>query len=622
MFDTEPPGTAASSQTITIQHDHATGTIIDGSTRGDGVWQIVEPLGWRHSQQIGIYVRGSRDRDANRPLIARTRTALEAAGFTVAEHIDDQWRPVAQRRSALDDRAEDRADNLTQRAGRAAAEAARRFDADHAITDGMTGEPVKLGHHSQRRHERDLERADAHRRAGTEASDYAAHLTDRAAGVQANAAYRANPRAMLRRIELLEVQRRGYDRALTGYSRTFRNNQGEIYHIDEYPPATGEHAERLRRDDARDAEEITYLQAELAAHHAAGSFVAWAPEHFQKDDGIKVSGHGWYRITRVNTKSASLDTNGQWPRTITWDKIAGRRRDGLQWDTPNGQPWPVELAQQVARWNNTAHRASLPSAQPGDETRHVRWAQRLVHGLPLHAADREVAAIAASITGTDEQRALAAAYLAVLERLNAGELVPAIAATLTPVNGTPAWRIPEHLDPQDRRAGPGWPHVNEQRFIEPGDLLVGYYEGVYGSQGSIVRQFCGPVAEVSTVRDRRERGEWVTITLTDGAAMEFRTVQHVLVHPAGTWEQPPPPAEGNATVRVYHIAGPAHGDWHEPIRTERITLDPDTFQTARTLARRIAAAEPRDTNRFARVTIHRDTDPDTHAFALQLPAAD
>lgn len=69
-------------------------------------------------------------------------------------------------------------------AGKAHGEAAGRHRAAQSMADHMTGEPVKIGHHSEGRHRRDIERLDGHMRAGIEADTRAKHHEDVAAGIQ------------------------------------------------------------------------------------------------------------------------------------------------------------------------------------------------------------------------------------------------------------------------------------------------------------------------------------------------------------------------------------------------------------------------------------------------------
>lgn len=529
--------------TLTVTHTHETGTVIEGTSKGDGVWEIVKPLGWRFSRHVGIYVRGSRDKDANRALIRRTVEALTAAEYPTTDSIDNDPRPAAVRRADAAERADDRADRLDARAERAAGEAVARRDASRRITDGIPfGQPVQpVGHHSRNAHLNALDRSQRHQEKSWEAADKARRAADGAAAVRSHASYRNNPRAIMRRIEKLETDRRAYARKLEGYTREQKNGRGEVIYRDTFQAATGDRAEDLTRWDARDAEEIEHLRGYLAELSASGEFTAWTPADFQAGDLANVGGD-WYTVTRINRKSVSVrnrfygDSGRSTP--VTFDEIHGRRRDDMQWDSPTGEPWPVALAVKCARWRNVQRSASIPAKQYDADTRHAGYAVRIVHGLGLDASDREVATIADSIEGTDARRALYAAYLAVFNRLQTGETVPAIVADVEPVTGVPAWRIPADRETVTMRAGRGWPVAADTRFVGPGDLIVGRREQGGFGQGkpSLVRSFCGPVASVSDVDNRREAGDWVTITLTDGETRECKIGEWYEVHPAGTWE--------------------------------------------------------------------------------------
>lgn len=543
-------GTAAD---LVIRYTPGDGVTLEGSTKGDGVWEILRTLGinWRAWNGI-LYIRGSRDKDIAqyRGRIERTRAALAADGrWTVAVDVEEGYRPAAERRADADDRAADRAASLRDRAGRAEDTAAAHRHAGRTIAGGIPfGQPILSGHHSEGRHRRDLARMQRHDEKQFAAMDAADRLAERAAGAARNAAHRHNPRAILRRIEKLEADRRGYARELEGYERKSYNGRGEVVYVDRYEAATGRRADDLRRWDERDAEEIAALRAELAQMEAAGTFAAWGPEHFVKGDRVRVGPGVWVPVLRINKKSLTVpwiiaamdgrDTDAT--DRVPWDAVHGRRRDGYQWDSPNGEPWPVALADKVARWRNltgyarVAHQHSYDSDQARD-ARHVGYAVRLVHGLPLTAADAQVKAITDSITDTDARRALVAAYVDVFDRLTAGELVPDIAATLTPITGEPAWTLPTDQEPEEC-------HPTDLR---PGDLVAGIRGGggpFAGTRDSIDRTFCGPVEHVSAVTDYRELDAWVTVRLTNGLAREMRTYRWVLVHRAANPTEPADPA--------------------------------------------------------------------------------
>lgn len=516
---------------ITITHTHADGTTVDGSVPGDGVLEILQGCGFTYRSTVGIFVKGSRDRDANRPRIHRAAALLRDAGHTVTVEIDNQHRTAGERRADQAARADDKIDRLEGRAERAAGEARQRREAARDIGNGIPlAQPVQPeGHHSRAGHLRDLARMENHDRKSHEAADRSRYLAARADGVRANAEHRENPPAMMRRIEKLEADCRGYERELKGYTREQKNGHGVVIDRDVFPPATGDRADDLNRWHARDTEEIAHLRGLLAELEQSGQFAAWGREHFKVDDLVRTGGV-WVRVRRVNTKSVSTPSifgtadgrESTWNETIKWDQVTGRRRDGLQLDTPNGEPWPVELAVKVARWRNLlgtgrGARWDSPEAWAG---RYVEYAQRMVHGLELGASDAQIKTITDSITGVDDRRALAAAYLAVFDRLQAGETVPDIVATLTPITGTPAWELPTDREPEDVRVD----------RLQPGDLVAGEWERTYGGGRNLHRGFCGPVQHVSGVVNRREAGDWVTVTLTTGAAHEFQTHRWLAVY--------------------------------------------------------------------------------------------
>jgi len=150
---------------ITIRHTHADGTLIEGSRKGDGVYQVLKGMhdNWRYFpsiEQIGI--GHSRDRLANTHKINRAAEALRAAGHEVTVEVDEgDRRSFAEAEQDRYDRADDRADRMAGYATNAAARSDAAYQGARQIMDSIPmGQPVLLGHHSQRRHERDLERID------------------------------------------------------------------------------------------------------------------------------------------------------------------------------------------------------------------------------------------------------------------------------------------------------------------------------------------------------------------------------------------------------------------------------------------------------------------------------
>ena len=181
---------------LTLIHTHAGGTLLEGTSRGDGSADVLKsrPAGsyWRWSRNIGDggawYIPQSRDHLPRRHVIEAVATALRRAGFDVEVDVDDTSRPIAEVVEGKLDRLASRADALEARAERKAGEAAAHRAASDAISDGIpTGQPILVGHHSERRHRRDLERMHARDVKSWEAAD-AAKAAARSAEIAARAA--------------------------------------------------------------------------------------------------------------------------------------------------------------------------------------------------------------------------------------------------------------------------------------------------------------------------------------------------------------------------------------------------------------------------------------------------
>lgn len=474
---------------LTIRHTHEDGTQLLGSAKGDGVWELLCSHGWQFRAWAGIHLRGTRDTFADYQRIEQAQSALAAAGHTVALDIDDTWRPAAVRWAEREERVDARVDRLEQRATAAARRSVAARDASRKISDGIpAGQPKLTDHHSYAAHDRAEKRMHALDRRSYDEADYADHLSGRARGAAANESARHDPRAMTRRVRDLEAEVRAHNRT---------DRCGWAPHL----------AAQARARNARNQEEILFLEALLAAHAGAGSYVPWTREHFKIGDQVRVN-RTWLPVRRVNKLSVSVPggfgmagADASWNDTVTWDKVTGRRRGGMQWDTPTGEPWPVAEAQRVARWDDLLGKT---------DDRHMQAARRLSLGLPAAAAEAELRAFAA--VGEADRRALALLRLAIYERLAAGEPLIEVAATVEPFPLEAAWTMPE---------GPTI-DVRADRLL-PGDIILGHYDRG-GTSGPVVRgRYTGLVASVGPVVDRREAGTWVQVTLDEDEPMDLRT---------------------------------------------------------------------------------------------------
>lgn len=112
-------------------------------------------------------------------------------------------------RDDYEERKEARIERYEERAEKKRAEANARFNSQNIETlRGLQGEPVKIGHHSERRHRRLIEKADNDMRKGFEATAAAAHYDEKATAAKCNGSISSDdPEALtLLREKLAELE--------------------------------------------------------------------------------------------------------------------------------------------------------------------------------------------------------------------------------------------------------------------------------------------------------------------------------------------------------------------------------------------------------------------------------
>jgi hypothetical protein len=323
---------------ITITHTRADGTLIDGSAKGDGVWEILRDQrhNWKCSRHIGLYLGQSRDRAAKTWHIERAAEALRNAGHEVTVTIDDsEARSFAEAEQERYERAEARAEYHEEHAGKAAAASDAAWQAEHGILDVIPmGQPILVGHHSERRHRRDLDRAEALRRRGMAESERSEYHADRAEAAENYQARRENIPTTLRRIAKLEADERRIRAGLVGRPDYYQDDDGNwkcrlIKPQDDYRA-------RLESELAAVREELAYWREHVQAAEANGVKV-WGPADFTKGDFVQLR-YGYYEVLRVNQKSLTIpalisdgpvvtkaNSRMSWTDTVPYDKVTGRK---------------------------------------------------------------------------------------------------------------------------------------------------------------------------------------------------------------------------------------------------------------------------------------------------------
>ncbi|MEU6595290.1 ParB/RepB/Spo0J family partition protein [Streptomyces sp. NPDC046881] len=333
---------------ITITHTREDGTLLDGSSKGDGVYEIVQPHGFRWSRNVGIYIRGSRDKEAQHWRINGAADALRAAGHDVTIEInEDDDRTFGEIEAERGERAEGRAERFSDRAGRAAASSEARRGAAHDISRRFEfGQPILVGHHSEGRARRDQERIHTNMRKSIEDNRRAGYWANRAEAAAAYKAHRNDPYRTLRRLEKLRADLR----------------QQERYHaeaVEKKWDSVDRHA-RLIRDLQRD---IGGWEEVVKKAEAEGVKI-WRPDDFAPGDYVLYSG-SWYQVHRVNPKTLS----------IAWNlRLAPKKVMTLEDATDRGRVWthPADYSNARARCPEAAMAAFLADGKvPGTKAAHA-----------------------------------------------------------------------------------------------------------------------------------------------------------------------------------------------------------------------------------------------------------
>jgi hypothetical protein len=297
---------------LTITHTHADGTLIDGTSRGDSAIPLLKANGWRWMPSISKWgLRGSRDHMARLYVIENTATALRKAGLEVAVEIDETARPADERHSDEADRLADRRDALEAKADRRRQEGDLAHDKAKQIMDTIPlGQPILVGHHSERRMRKDIDRIQSGIGRAVESWRAADAATAAAAASRRHESFRESGPATERRIDRLETEVRLIDRRLATANRN--------------PTSGGTTPDQLREWEARlNARreylqgELTYWRAHLASLIADGTYSPATPSAYHRGDQVHTT---WGEATVVRASAKSITV------TMPPPQVAGERR--------------------------------------------------------------------------------------------------------------------------------------------------------------------------------------------------------------------------------------------------------------------------------------------------------
>jgi uncharacterized protein DUF3560 len=294
--------------TITITHTNEDGTLVVGTERGDGSRDALRAARFRWSRSLGMwFMPQSRGQAARRARIDQLAGGLRDAGFDVEVQIEE-YDPAAAF-EALQGAATERSDRLAERAETERRLGDARSQAAHGAVAGIPfGQPILVGHHSERHHRAAIARSDRNEAAAREHHANAARAADRSDGALREATRRETPVVMGRKVERLEAEERSLKRILQ--------------------TATGTYADRMRKRHQEVQAEIDFLK-EAIGQSGARQYTA---ADFQVGDLARVRGR-WSEVARVNRKTLAFKTAYSWTDNYPYHEVTGRRAAG---DTGQG----------------------------------------------------------------------------------------------------------------------------------------------------------------------------------------------------------------------------------------------------------------------------------------------
>jgi hypothetical protein len=308
---------------LTITHTHATGTVIEGTSRGDGTAEILKSNGWRWGRSIGTwFLPNSRDHLPNPGKITRTADVLRTAGFIVDTTVSLEHRSTSEVEADKIARQADRVDALHTTADRktAADDAAwqRAETALHRLPEG--GEPIHVGHHSETRHRNAIVKADTAMRRSVEASRDAEHARGRADTASVTTDARYSPVTVANRIEKLAAEIRTLERRI----------EADYYDPEQgYRPATIQQKEartlKLAPHIDEKVDQRSYWEGVRVVQIQDGTATGHNRSTIRKGDRVKIRGH-WREVVRVNVKTVSVTSDHSWTNTVPYAEIQEHQR--------------------------------------------------------------------------------------------------------------------------------------------------------------------------------------------------------------------------------------------------------------------------------------------------------
>jgi len=242
--------------------------------------------------------------------------------------VDDRRRDFATVEADRLERMGEHAATLAARTARADTRAAAAWAASEEAEAKLPplGQPVLVGHHSEGRHRRALERAETATRTAIAAEQAATAANTHADVAAAAVGSRYSPHTVARRIARQEAELRRLQRELDGHTSPL---DGICV-----PPAQGAARRVLVDQVAVLTQELEHWCSVPLDHVATGVTRAYGQHTVAAGDRVKIRGH-WYRVVRANAKTVTVPSRlGTWTDTTPWHEVTDHRAADPEECTP------------------------------------------------------------------------------------------------------------------------------------------------------------------------------------------------------------------------------------------------------------------------------------------------
>ena len=288
---------------MVLKHDPEEGTTL--RFRRNDVWgaflKKMHPRFIWSKSRVAWYIQHSTDKKVPPwPLRGIAEQIEQGLKILVAVHqVKKPTRSVADQEAARKERASGRQERFTRYSFSAQKRSEQHYEASHGAIAGIPmGQPILVGHHSERKHRKAVQRAQSHMSKSVEESNKAAHWQSRIEGSESHQSHREDPNVALRRIQGLEADLRKVQRHLEGEVQW--GGDGRIQIV---KPA-GEWLEHQEARKEELVEQIAYWKEQIGMSGKR----AYGPNDFRVGEVL-----GGLVVMKVGDKSVTLaSTSGQY----------------------------------------------------------------------------------------------------------------------------------------------------------------------------------------------------------------------------------------------------------------------------------------------------------------------